>query len=328
MNWTRLGLVVAALAVVSLAVGVPARVGYVTSGSMTPTLTPGDGFVVVTVDDPETGDIVTYRSPERGGLVTHRVVAETPDGYVTKGDANPSTDQAAGLAPVDDAQVVGTVLAVGGHPVVLPGLGKLRAALSPLGVAAAGLASAAAVLFGRRRSPKRRAPRVRDVLTPLLGALTVCCLVALLASTSVHPLAWTVTADHPDGAADLPAGETVTREVTVHDAAPPMTHAIVDTAGMTVLDRTTDGSAIRLTVRLPARDVGPYESRVRISHYPAVLPASTLSRLHAVHPLVALGASVGAVVVPIHLLAAALVYGRTPIRLPATSIPGLGGDRR
>jgi len=56
----------------------------------------------------EVGDAVVYRHD--GRLVHHRVVGETARGYVTKGDAVPTTDQALGAPPVTDAALVGVVV--------------------------------------------------------------------------------------------------------------------------------------------------------------------------------------------------------------------------
>jgi signal peptidase len=58
-----------------------------------------------------------------GGLTTHRVVRETDRGYITRGDANPFTDQSNDEPPVKDAQVVAVAWQVGGRVVVIPHLG-------------------------------------------------------------------------------------------------------------------------------------------------------------------------------------------------------------
>jgi len=107
-----------------------APLSYVNSGSMAPALSTGDGFVAVPspiADEPRPGDVVIYRSEEieSGGLVTHRVVAETDEGYVTKGDANPVTDQQVGEPPVSRDRIVGQALTVNGRVLTIPGLGSL-----------------------------------------------------------------------------------------------------------------------------------------------------------------------------------------------------------
>lgn len=73
----------------------------VTSGSMSPAISPGD-IVIVRSGAPRAvqvavGDVITFRGPVGAGLVTHRVAAVRDDDtgdpvWVTKGDANGSVD--------------------------------------------------------------------------------------------------------------------------------------------------------------------------------------------------------------------------------------------
>jgi signal peptidase len=124
--------VVAIVVVVALVagqlLGQPILLSFVTSGSMEPTLEPGDGFVAV---PPELagslgeGDVVIFEAEEvdGGGLTTHRIVGETGDGFLTQGDANPFTDQDGGEPPVQEPKVVAVAWQPGGEVVVVPGLG-------------------------------------------------------------------------------------------------------------------------------------------------------------------------------------------------------------
>lgn len=110
------------------ALGQPVLLGYVTTGSMAPTLDPGDGYIAVPAaltGPPEPGDVVVFRAEtiQDGGLTTHRVVGRTEEGYITRGDANEFTDQATGEPPVREEQIVVEVLQLGGHIVVVPQLG-------------------------------------------------------------------------------------------------------------------------------------------------------------------------------------------------------------
>ncbi|EMA62232.1 peptidase S26B, signal peptidase [Halorubrum distributum JCM 13561] len=124
----------AVLVVVSLVVGQflgqPILLSYVETGSMQPTLSPGDGFVAIPAQIAGgigPGDVVTFDAQEiqGGGLTTHRVVEETERGYVTRGDNNPFTDQDGGEPIVQDADVVAKALQVGGGVVVIPHLGTV-----------------------------------------------------------------------------------------------------------------------------------------------------------------------------------------------------------
>jgi signal peptidase len=111
-------------------IGQPVLLAYVTTGSMQPALDPGDGFVAIPAalaGPVEEGDVVTYRAEEiqGGGLTTHRVVGETDRGYVTKGDANPFTDQDSAEPPVNDAQIVAVAWQPAGTLVAVPGVGTV-----------------------------------------------------------------------------------------------------------------------------------------------------------------------------------------------------------
>src|SRR6056297_2525566 len=108
------------LLVVGHVLGVPLGLGYVETGSMEPTIDAGDGFVAVpaAVAGPvDEGDVVVYDAQEieGGGLTTHRVVEETDHGYVTRGDANPFTDQDGGEPHVTDGQIVAKAWQVNGE---------------------------------------------------------------------------------------------------------------------------------------------------------------------------------------------------------------------
>lgn len=122
-------LVVASL-LLGQVLGTPVLLGYVETGSMEPTLEPGDGFVAVpaaVADDVDEGDVIVFRAEELqgGGLTTHRVVGETERGYITQGDANPFTDQDGNEPPVKEGQIVAEALQIGGSVVVIPNLGTL-----------------------------------------------------------------------------------------------------------------------------------------------------------------------------------------------------------
>jgi len=125
-----LGVVVVACLVVGQALGQPVLLSYVTSSSMSPTLSRGDGFVAVPIQlggSVERGDVVVFEAEEvqGGGLTTHRVVGETERGYITKGDANTFTDQDDGEPPVKRTQVLAKALQVDGTVVGIPFLGSV-----------------------------------------------------------------------------------------------------------------------------------------------------------------------------------------------------------
>ncbi|MBQ6496810.1 MAG: signal peptidase I [Firmicutes bacterium] len=71
--------------------GLGLKPAVVISGSMEPTIKTGSLiFIDTKYEDPEENDIVAFRTG--GSLVTHRLVKDTEDGWITKGDANDSED--------------------------------------------------------------------------------------------------------------------------------------------------------------------------------------------------------------------------------------------
>ncbi len=131
----------------------------ITTGSMQPTLGPGD--VVLLMDHPADelvgqGSVITYHD-RSGELVTHRVFATTETDYITKGDANPSPD----TDRVDPRQVTGVgrlVIPFVGLPVVWVQAGNLVALAAATVMTVAAFAVA---LGGARRSWRERVPLAR-----------------------------------------------------------------------------------------------------------------------------------------------------------------------
>ena len=105
-----------------MSIGQPVPFGVVTSDSMSPTLTQGDIYLGIPpmLTDVTTGDIIVFEGED--GWTVHRVVESTPEGYLTKGDANPFTDQATGVPPVPHHGVVASIPEWGGRPLALSGL--------------------------------------------------------------------------------------------------------------------------------------------------------------------------------------------------------------
>lgn len=86
----------------------PTVLGYageiVLSGSMEPAISTGDLLVIRREKDYQTGDIISFWSD--GTLVTHRLVEQTSEGLVTKGDHNNAPDR----RPVQSEQIAGRVV--------------------------------------------------------------------------------------------------------------------------------------------------------------------------------------------------------------------------
>ncbi len=131
---TVLVVIVAVALIAGQFLGQPILLSFVETGSMEPTIRTGDGFVAIPTavsGDVQEGDVITFDAEEieGGGLTTHRVVGEGERGYITRGDANPFTDQDNNEPPVQDAQIVAKAWQPGGSVVTIPHLGTAALAI-------------------------------------------------------------------------------------------------------------------------------------------------------------------------------------------------------
>jgi signal peptidase len=312
----RTGLVVVLVALAAASAGLlPVQLSYVTSDSMEPTLSEGDGYVLVE-GDISRGDVITFSTAD--GYVTHRVVGVGVDGYTTRGDANPTTDQAAGMPPVEDGQVLGKVLTLGGNLVVLPGLGTVAtfvAAYRPfliVGLVALLLASVVAERSSHAGAvPNRGIARVGDAAFPLLIGVTLACVAVLAVSVTTRHLTFVATA--AENGATLTVGEPAVRQVAVDIVRAPFTQVVVDTQGATAVASDVSGTSATLDLRVPAQsEPGPITTAVAVHPYPAVVPRRLVVWLHGIHPWVACVGSTLFVVGPLWLAYGLLFDGREP----------------
>ncbi len=113
--------------------GMPMPVSVISSGSMEPALSKGDMIIWVPcrAEDVKVGDVIVFKSYINENLIiSHRVVKiEYRNGeptFVTKGDNNPSTDQAGSHAVEPNIRannLLGRVVSVGSMPLKFPHIG-------------------------------------------------------------------------------------------------------------------------------------------------------------------------------------------------------------
>jgi len=320
--------VVVALVVVfaGFVAGQPVLVAFVETGSMEPTLDPGDGFVAVPTPlagGIGEGDVVTFRESD-GALTTHRVVGRTDGGFVTRGDANAFTDQQAGDRPVSRDRVVAVAWAPGGDVLVLPGVGGVTdAARGVVAVVArtVGLSGdpsrLAAVAFvvtatafvldelladaDDRRRTTRQVGRADGLAAEhVVGTAIALAVVASLATMLVASGTMAVPYDTVDptevGAGDdggIPANETRTVPVTTSNGGVLPAVVVFDAPGddATVVEETVvvgprSNATTNVSITAPA-EPGRYEATVSRSQYLGVLPAASIRALHGVEPWLA-----------------------------------------
>ena len=333
---------------VGQAVGQPVLLGYVTSDSMEPTISEGDGFVTVpafVTGEPEEGDVVVFDAKELhdGGLTTHRVVGETDEGYITKGDANPFRDQDADEPPVREGQIVAHALEVNGEVVTIPHLGTavmtvhsaVTAPFETLGSEQAGtilvfaglvlLVLAGAMSDRHQRETSRTRNREAVVSARLIVLVAVVIVVgaatlAMVMPAGVYEFQVAATDDPTDDPNVVEPGETAQIEYETQNSGilPVLviTEAVdEDVAVEPEQSVLTRGDRVESTVSVSVPDEpGVYHRHVRQSRYLVVLPPRVLAGLHAIHPIAALVA-VDLVVAALVLATGRAIFGTGHLRM-------------
>lgn len=350
-------LVTVALAVVlGELLGQPVLLGYVETGSMVPTIEVGDGFIAMPTSlagDIDQGTVVTYRAQDigGGGLTTHRIEKETPQGYITKGDGNGFTDQAAGEPPVQDGQIVAVALEIGGDVVVLPAFGKaalfiqniVTSAVGLVGISGGGIGATttgfgvvlivASLVYGffesEGRSTERSTGRSGSIQGSviLIGVIVVLCLPLLtnMAAASDTSTMRIVSADNPQSGivSQVKVGESkeVPYRVRNQQFLPKVVILESEGAGIEFTKSVipvSHGEEKRVGLVLSAPDENGVYTRSRSEHqYIHALPVPVIVALHGIHPFVAMGAVSLTATAPFIVLYL-LMFGLQPISVRST----------
>lgn len=292
-------LVVASLLLGQL-LGQPMLIAYVQpeSTSMEPTIGAGDGFIAIpsfAAGDPRPGDVVVFQAEviEGGGITTHRVIDETADGYITRGDNNPFTDQDGGEPPVSDDQIVAHAAQVGGYTITIPALGTgiqtiqggILAAVAPVAAAAgleldttgellgAGLFGLGVLLFGvslirdRGGSPHRtvsRSAAVTDRLDTRLVAVALLLIVLIPANATMllasGPTDLTVDGEEVADTAGVAPGDPIDSEFEIRND------------GLLTMVFMLDPGAEDVTMSQPGVAIPPGETATVTASIPAPAP--------------------------------------------------------
>lgn len=319
--------------VVGYQVGQPILLGFVLTGSMSPTLEPGDGFVAVPpslAGEVEEGDVVTFDAQELegGGLTTHRIVGRTNEGFITRGDANPFTDQDGPEPPVQRSQIVAVALELNGDVVVIPGLGTFALAVQGIVEAASGVFQGVPVLggladgdvgstmvgigvavlvlsfvpglFGRKRESEARS-RSREgvwraslllVVILLLIVLPVTANMVVPSGTQEITIISSSTASENPLVIQVGTSRDVTFNVTNNGFVPRIVILEPAGPGIEVAETTLvvdNGETANTTVTIHAADeTGSYVRSLSERHYLRFLPVPVIVALHEIHPYVAI----------------------------------------
>jgi signal peptidase len=294
--------------------GVPLGIAFVETGSMSSTMDPSDGFIALPpalLGGVSEGDIVTFdaRQIENGRLTTHRVVGKTPEGYITRGDANPFNDQQAGEPPIPRDRIVAEALQINGQVIVIPNLGDFvgsvrgifafigtRFGLSVNQVIAFVIvgALAAYLLDESDMGSEKRIDRSTDRPTGFSGLLFIGGAVAVMlaaatlsmtAASGAIALPYDSVAPGDASQGGIPAGTTQSASVELTNGGlVPMTAVLsTDDPNATLAQERVylgpqSNATVNVSITAPA-EPGEYEVSVERQQYLAVLPGGVLSTL-------------------------------------------------
>lgn len=277
-----------------------AGLSYATSASMEPAILAGDGFLVRSAQSVAVGDVIVFRPLKlKAERVVHRIISETTNGFVTKGDNAPSADQDAGEPPVLPDRIIGRVVTFHGNPVRIPGIGNISLRLQEvfqqhlrtlflfaLGIGVA-LTAWDALNLTRYR-PLRIRWRVFHVylLASALAFLGV--VAATVIASGVRSAQYLSSMDPGDLPNHVRAWEGgVVTVVMENRGLVPIYHFSEALEGMRVVGAPATinpRSKVDLKILTPPRNPGWYRAYVRVYHYPALMPRSWVAVLHARSP--------------------------------------------
>ncbi len=353
----KAGIALGLLVLVALAVpaSAPLQISYVASDSMSPTIDTNEGYVLVPVDTVQPGDVITFYSEERATYVTHRATQVTPDGIVTKGDGNPSTDQASGYPLVQPSDVSGKLLTVGGSLVVIPYLGTVLGTITSYWYLVVGALAAYLLTSGTasdRRRTRKNVLRSREIVLPVLVLVIIGGVVFVSMGAVEQTEVYTVTEQPTPLPSTLTVGKAGTESISLRMTKSPLAHVVTETDGMEIV-RTTpaSGTAVggqppaeatgwlpwppfesstrTVETRIPAQQTtGPHATSIRMHPYPAVLPGEIITLLHEIHPLVAAATTVLVGILPLYLIYGVLVDSTAPLRSSRSRLERTFGGRR
>ena len=315
--------------------GQPILFGYVQPGStsMEPTIDAGDGFVAIpafVTGDPSPGDIVVFDAEEieGGGITTHRVIDETADGYITRGDNNPFTDQDGGEPPVSDDQIVAHAAQIGDYTITIPALGTgiqtvqegILSVVAPVTAAAGldldatgellgvGLFGLGVLLFGvslirdRGGGPRRtvsRSTTVTDRIDTRLVAIALLFVILLPANATMllasGPTDMTVDGEEVADTDDVDPGDPIDSELEIHNDGLLTTVVMFDPGSEDVTMRQPgvavppgETATVTASISAPPPDADRTVT-VTEQRYFQLLPESVVFALHDYSPLAVFG---------------------------------------
>lgn len=271
---------------------------HVISGSMEPEISAGSTIFLVPVANIVTGDVIVFHPAEPGReMIVHRVVGETPEGYLTRGDAVAQTDQEMGEPPVNSDRTAGKALSFNGSVLQVNHNQLIHLALALcllLGL------WAVASTTGTARKKRLRVRHLQQFLLVFCVIIVLFSMIIGSASEAVPFLASENPGTRPD---HIKIGEPGILDFKIRNRSPIPSLVFVEgpVNGSRELLSPFSGSQTAITV--PACSApGWHEVSIRKYTYPAVVPPVIIDRLYRLSPYLAMAVVLAAMVLLINFI--------------------------
>ncbi len=280
----------------------PVLLSYVTSDSMTPTLNRGDLFLINPLAEARPNDIVVFNL--NGHWTVHRVVAETDDGYITKGDNNVATDQQGGTNTVKRESVAGVVPVIFGSPLKVPEVGNYIQRLSGTTInillAIFMIIGGATLLTGKGEARKKEKKVYRLRYKTLYVAVSTVSIAMLLLSilatwgTAGFSYASTLAGGQREGWY-LPDSEFDKQIEIKNNALFPLIYVFNLESDRAELQESSrilsagEKAELNVHIKVPS-ETRIYYDEIVVQAYPLILPSEIIIRMHSLSPLLPLAA--------------------------------------
>lgn len=283
------GLVIILLGVLAFTPSGPA---HVISGSMEPEISVGSTIFIIPAGRITVGDVIVFR-PEglKQEMIVHRVVEISPEGFFTRGDAVPQTDQELGVAPVKLEQIAGRALTFQGSVAQVDYNRFVNLALGLCLVL--GLYWA----FSTTKRTRKKRLRVKHVQLYVLVFCTIIALFSMILGSGTEAVTYLASQNPGTRQDHTRVGEPGEVDFQVRNRSPLPVLVYVEgplNRGSKIIPSFSKSVT---EVGIPARfEPGWYEVLIRKYTYPLVLPPIIIDRLHGVSPYLAMAVVIGTVI--------------------------------
>jgi len=280
----------------------PVLLSYVTSDSMTPTLNRGDLFLINPLAEARPNDIVVFNL--NGQWTVHRIVAETGEGYITKGDHNIATDQQGELtSTVKKENIAGVVPVIFGTPVKIPEAGNYIQRLSGttlnMLLAIFMIIIGASLLTGKANARKKEKKVYRLRYKTLYVAVSNVSIAVLLISvmSTWGSVGFSYASTMAGGQREgwyLPDSEFDKQIEIKNNALFPLVYFFsseserVEVRESSKIIKAGEKADLNVHIKVPS-ETRIYYDEINIHAYPLILPPEIITDMHNLNPVLPLG---------------------------------------